>query len=76
MNWDNRTVWFPRIIDELNIGFDFLLIILKSIPLLIIAFITYKYYDLGNMRNKIILETICGKEGRKKFEIRGGNFNK
>ena len=76
MKRDNRTWRFTRIIDEVNNGFDFLLIIWNSIPLLIIAFTTYKYYDLVNMRNKIILETICGKDGRKKFEIRGGNFNK
>ena len=51
MNRDNRTGRFTRIIDEVNTGFDFLLMIWKSIPLMILIFFIYKYYDLGNFSN-------------------------
>ena len=76
MNRDNRTGRFTRIIDEVNSGFDLLLMIWKSIPLLILVFFIYKYYDLGNLSNRIIMETICGKDGRKEFENGQGNFGK
>ena len=76
MNRDNRTGRFTRIIDEVNTGFDFLLMIWKSIPLMILIFFIYKYYDLGNFSNRIIMETICGKEGRKENENGHGSFGK
>lgn len=57
---DQRGRFLP-ILEEIENGFNFVLIIFRAIPYLIIVFILYKYFDVTVFISKLMLEYSCGK---------------